>query len=157
MQETLTPAYNGLLLTLSWPTILYPIAQISAQTLDDDPGLDRVPLMFGPGGATLKTPYRDGTTHIVLEPLDFMARLAALVPKPRVNLTRFHGVFAPNSALRKQITPKARCEPTAESDDLKSPAQRRAAMTGFRSCKAGIHAIHGNILGTTPQTRVHQQ
>ena len=32
---------------------------------------------------TLKTPYRDGTTHIVLEPLDLMARLAALVPKPR--------------------------------------------------------------------------
>jgi hypothetical protein len=30
-------------------------------------------------------------------PLDFIARLAALVPKPRVNLTRFHGVFAPNS------------------------------------------------------------
>ena len=26
---------------------------------------------------TLKTPYRDGTTHIVLEPLDLMARLAA--------------------------------------------------------------------------------
>jgi alkanesulfonate monooxygenase len=25
---------------------------------------------------TLKTPYRDGTTHIVLEPLDLMARLA---------------------------------------------------------------------------------
>ncbi len=36
---------------------------------------------------TLKTPYRDGTTHIVLEPLDLMARLAALVPKPRMHLT----------------------------------------------------------------------
>ena len=36
----------------------------------------------------LKTPYRDGTTHIILEPLDFIARLAALVPAPRVNLTR---------------------------------------------------------------------
>ena len=48
---------------------------------------------------TLKTPYRDGTTHIILEPLDFIARLAALVPKPRVNLTRYHGVFAPNSRL----------------------------------------------------------
>lgn len=46
----------------------------------------------------LKTPYRDGTTHVVFEPLDFIARLAALVPKPRVNLTRFHGMFAPNSA-----------------------------------------------------------
>jgi len=29
---------------------------------------------------TLKIPYCDGTTHIVLEALDFMARLAALVP-----------------------------------------------------------------------------
>ncbi|MFT5577938.1 MAG: hypothetical protein ACI9WS_000690 [Paraglaciecola psychrophila] len=27
----------------------------------------------------LKTPYRDGTTHIIFEPLDFMAKLAALV------------------------------------------------------------------------------
>ena len=33
----------------------------------------------------LKTPYRDGTTHVIFEPLDFIARLAALVPKPRVN------------------------------------------------------------------------
>ena len=33
----------------------------------------------------LKTPYRDGTTHVIFEPLDFLARLAALVPKPRVN------------------------------------------------------------------------
>ena len=89
---------------------------------------------------TLKTPYRDGTTHIVLDPLDFMARLAALVPKPRVNLTRFHGVFArgghpPNSRLRKQITPKTRCTPTAQSDDLKSPAQRRAAMSWAQRLK----------------------
>ena len=43
----------------------------------------------------LKTTYRDGTTHVIFEPLDFIARLAALVPRPRVNLTRFHGVFAP--------------------------------------------------------------
>jgi ribosomal protein S27E len=46
---------------------------------------------------TLKTPYRDGTTHIVLEPLDLMARRAALVPKPRMHLTRYHGMFAPHS------------------------------------------------------------
>ena len=25
----------------------------------------------------LKTPYRDGTTHVIFEPLDFIARLAA--------------------------------------------------------------------------------
>jgi hypothetical protein len=56
----------------------------------------------------LKTPYRDGTTHIVLEPLDFIARLAALVPAPRVHLTRFHGVFAAHAALRAAITPGGR-------------------------------------------------
>jgi hypothetical protein len=41
-----------------------------------------------------KHPFRDGSTHVVLEPLDFISRLAALVPRPRLNLTRFHGVFA---------------------------------------------------------------
>jgi len=41
---------------------------------------------------TLKTPYRDGTTQVAFDrgghpPVDFIARLAALVPKPRVNGT----------------------------------------------------------------------
>ena len=35
----------------------------------------------------LKTPYRDGTTQMIFEPLDLLARLAALVPSPGVNLT----------------------------------------------------------------------
>ena len=35
----------------------------------------------------LKTPWKDGATHIVLEPLEFMQRLAALVPRPRLHLT----------------------------------------------------------------------
>jgi hypothetical protein len=66
----------------------------------------------------LKTPYHDGTTgdrrsHAIFEPLNFIARLAALVPKPRVNLTRFHGVFVrggppPNSRHRVTITPALR-------------------------------------------------
>ena len=57
---------------------------------------------------TLKTPYRDGTTQIVLEPLDLLARVAALVPPPRMHLTRFHGVFAPHSKLRAAVTPARR-------------------------------------------------
>ena len=32
----------------------------------------------------LKTPWRDGTTHLVMSPLEFMQRLAALVPRPLV-------------------------------------------------------------------------
>jgi hypothetical protein len=56
----------------------------------------------------LKTPYRDGTTHVIFEPVDFIAKLAALVPRPKVNLTRFHGVFAPNSTHRVWVTPARR-------------------------------------------------
>ena len=37
----------------------------------------------------LKTPWRDGTTHWVMSPLEFMQRLAALVPRPRLHLIRF--------------------------------------------------------------------
>ncbi len=42
----------------------------------------------------LKTPYRDGTTHLVLRPLEFLQRLATLVPRPRLHLIRYHGVLA---------------------------------------------------------------
>jgi len=81
----------------------------------------------------LKTPYRDGTTHVIFEQLHFIARLAALVPKPRVNLTRFHGVFAPNSRHRDLVTPAKRgkaSKPESTEEGLeKTPAQRRAAMS----------------------------
>jgi hypothetical protein len=30
----------------------------------------------------LKTPWRDGTTHLAMSPLEFMQRLAELVPRP---------------------------------------------------------------------------
>ena len=87
----------------------------------------------------LKTPYRDGTTHVIFEPLDFLARLAALVPRPRVNLTRFHGVFAPNSKHRVLVTPARRgrgSKPQApdEAQD-QTPAERRAAMTWAQRLK----------------------
>jgi hypothetical protein len=69
---------------------------------------------------TLKTPYRDGTTHIVLEPLEFMQRLAALVPRPRLHLIRFHGLLAPNARLRPQIIPDA---PVNATDDPSGHAE----------------------------------
>ncbi|MGH8552920.1 MAG: transposase, partial [Methylococcales bacterium] len=54
----------------------------------------------------LKSPYQDGTTHIVLSPLEFMQRLAALVPRPRLNLIRCHGILAPNAKHRSEIIPE---------------------------------------------------
>ena len=67
------------------------------------PALSEQRLSLTAGGKVryqLKTPYNKGTTHVVFEPLNFLARLAALVPSPRENLTRYQGVFAPNGAQR---------------------------------------------------------
>jgi len=54
-------------------------------------------------------------------------RLAALVPRPRLHLIRFHGVLAPNAKLRRQIVP-APLERAAEpsSQDATRRARRRA-------------------------------
>lgn len=87
----------------------------------------------------LKTLYRDGTTRVIFEPLDFIARLAALVPKPRVNLTRFHGVFAPNSKHRALVIPakpsKSSKAKAADEAQDRSPAERRASMSWAQRLK----------------------
>ncbi len=86
----------------------------------------------------LKTPFRNGTTHVIFEPLDFIARQAALVPKPRVNLTRFHGVFAPNSKHRALITPAGRGKGSKQANkegDDRSFAERHMAMTWAQRLK----------------------
>jgi len=76
----------------------------------------------------LKTPYRDGTTHVVFEPLDFISKLAALVPSPRVNLTRFYGVFAPNSSCRARIIIRKKSKTTLENE-TQTEGEKRRAMT----------------------------
>jgi hypothetical protein len=47
----------------------------------------------------LKRRWRDGTTHMIFEPVDLVAKLAALVPPPRFNLVRYHGILAPQQPL----------------------------------------------------------
>jgi hypothetical protein len=37
---------------------------------------------------TLKTEWSDGTTHLVFDPIELLERLAALTPRPRINLVR---------------------------------------------------------------------
>jgi hypothetical protein len=82
----------------------------------------------------LKTVYRNGTTHVILEPLDFLARLAALVPPPRIQVTRYHGIFAPHHALRAAITPAGRGR-GARYTDAERPVPKRVAMTWAQRLK----------------------
>jgi hypothetical protein len=63
----------------------------------------------------LKSAYQDGTTHVVMSPLEFMQRLAALVPRPRLHLIRFHGVLAPTpSCVRRSFRVHRRIPPCTQ-------------------------------------------
>jgi len=48
----------------------------------------------------LRQPWRDGTTDVVFDPVEFLGRLAVLVPRPRINLILYHGVLGPRAAWR---------------------------------------------------------
>ena len=53
----------------------------------------------------LKRAWADGTTHLLFEPLEFLEKLAALTPRPRINLILYHGVLAPHARWRNRIVP----------------------------------------------------
>ena len=53
----------------------------------------------------LRQPWRDGTTDVVFDPVEFLGRLAVLVPRPRINLILYHGVLGPRAAWRSEVVP----------------------------------------------------
>ena len=76
----------------------------------------------------LKTPWRDGTTHQGTPPLEFMQRLAALVPRPRL-----HPRKGRTRAHRQRHLPSARR--TARTT-ARRPGPRGSAAPGLRRTEA---------------------
>ena len=72
---------------------------------------------------TCTRPWSDGTPGITLSPLELLAKLAALVPLPRVHLVRYGGCLAPHSGLRSAITPTPR-QQGVEGDDATTESPR---------------------------------
>jgi hypothetical protein len=68
----------------------------------------------------LKRAWRDGTTAVVFEPEDFLSKLTALIPRPRVNTIRFHGVYAARARFREKVVP----EPDELPEGRKCPCAR---------------------------------
>ncbi len=92
----------------------------------------------------LKHPYSDGTSHLLFSGLEFVEKLAALVPAPRIHLTRFFGCLAPHSKIRSTIVPKK--EETSEktrviaaSETTPSPQKKR--RRGWAELLARVFAI----------------
>lgn len=58
----------------------------------------------------LKTRWSDGTSAIVLTSTEFIEKLVALIPQPRIHLIRFHGILAPHSKLRAAVVPSSKLD-----------------------------------------------
>ena len=52
-----------------------------------------------------RKPRWDGGLGIVLDPVEFLAKLAALVPPPRSHAVRYHGLLGPRGGLRREVVP----------------------------------------------------
>src|SRR5204862_4536870 len=49
---------------------------------------------------TLKSEWHDGTSHLLFTPVELLEKLAALTPRPRVNLVLYHGILPPRARAR---------------------------------------------------------
>ncbi|MFQ5505364.1 MAG: transposase [Planctomycetota bacterium] len=80
----------------------------------------------------LKRRWSDGSTHLVFDPLTFLERLAALVPRPRANLVTYHGVLAPAASQRHRIVPETLPRParTCPTTRIRHPRPIRQPSNG---------------------------
>ena len=102
------------------------------------------------GMARLRRPWRDGTRAIRFEPAELLEKLAAMVPKPRVNLLLYHGAFAPHARSRpgavwsaqegagRQEVPGACTQPeSATTSGARSAAEAERSPPGAMPSLAG--------------------
>jgi len=88
----------------------------------------------------LKHRWRNGATHVVFEGPELVEKLAALVPAPRFNLVRYHGVLAPQSRWREAVVLGSESRATdCESETPDSTPESEEATPGI--------ALESNTLG----------
>ena len=80
-------------------------------------------------GLQLRQPWRDGTTDVVFDPVEFLGRLAVLVPRPRINLILYHGVLGPRAAWRSEVVRRQRSGADRDAG-LTDPATEEAREAG---------------------------
>jgi hypothetical protein len=87
----------------------------------------------------LRHRWRDGTSHVIYDPMDLLGKLAALVPPPRFNLVRYHGILAPAARWRSRIVPAE----SQNGDDLRiCPGCSEAKKEGQGKRQENTGKIH---------------
>ena len=79
-----------------------------------------------------KKEWSDGSQAVVFSPTEFIEKLMALIPDPRVHLTRYHGLLAPNHRLRAQVVPKP---PPLTEIEVEADGEKRTVISDPRRLK----------------------
>ena len=95
-------------------------------------------------------------THRVMSPLQFLARLAALIPPPRHPLIRFYGVFAPHSSWRAKVVPVRSPCCHQQSENGICSGERTAAATAATTATAAASAAARIVKSSTLPTLVRR-
>jgi len=109
-----------------------------------------------------KRAFRDGTTHVLLSPTEFIERLAAQVPPPRRHMVTHHGVLAPAAGYRDQVVPenrpyrdpfhrhrrnKSEARRGAENNAVTKPKRRPALWADLLRRTFGLDVMHCPLCG----------
>ena len=81
----------------------------------------------------LKTPWADGTRHLLFEPLEFLEKLAALIPRSHVNLVLYHGVLASHARWRSRVVLPGPTD-SATGANSRFPTPGRGTRPAPRAC-----------------------
>ena len=107
----------------------------------------------------LRRHWRDGTSAVSFDPLTFIERLAALIPRPRAHQHTYHGVLAPAAPYRDLIVPGPRegsaaraaapdgCEPSSCSHSSQRSSSRRSTWAELLQRVFSIDVLHCNHCG----------
>jgi Putative transposase/Transposase zinc-binding domain len=75
---------------------------------------------------TLKSEWHDGTSHLLFTPVEFLEKLAALTPRPRINLVLYHGLLAPRARERARAVAHGATAPSPAAPRFVAPDEPRS-------------------------------
>jgi len=106
----------------------------------------------------LKRPLADGRTRLTFAPIELLRKLATLIPPPKKNLTRYHGVFAPAHHLRKLIVAGTTSQQSSQKTTRRLPwaaLLRRVFAIDILKCDHCAGTM--NIIAIIPASQIADQ
>jgi putative transposase len=90
----------------------------------------------------LPKPCHTGKTFIQLEPIEFIERISHFIPYPRRHRRHYHGVFAPNSPIRKQLAANAVKCLAVKSETIRETTEKiKKASRSWQSLISRIYEV----------------